>query len=122
MSIDTKRSPAGSSFSTDDCTILCPCCHGVLCDVAPKAGRKPSDWFSVLPDDALEAVAKHAGADLPALACVSHASRRIAGNSLWRQAYEASYDPEDLTCDLSCGDSLPATLWRACLIKDHPTA
>ena len=46
--------------------------------------------LDAMPPDVLEAIAKYAGADLPAFACVSKSIASVMHGAMWRSAYEAA--------------------------------
>ena len=100
----------GCFFGADRCEQCCAANRA-----AKAAEPKPDDagTFSSLPDDCIERIAGRCGSDLPALASVNKAVRRIIRPALWRQAYEeACGEP------VTCGEALPPELWRACLLRD----
>lgn len=109
---------------------FCLCCHNTLCSpskpVRQGASRKVFDdldgnqedtqpALDAMPPDVLEVIAKHAGADLPAFACVSKSIASVMHGALWRSAYEAASPAFDV--EGWGGDVMPASLWKACLAR-----
>lgn len=109
---------------------FCLCCHNTLCSpskpVRQGASRKVFDdldanqedtqpALDAMPPDVLEVIAKHAGADLPAFACVSKSIASVMHGALWRSAYEAASPAFDV--EGWGGDLMPASLWKACLAR-----
>ena len=95
-----------------DCYFGADRCH-VCAAECSKARHASDDCFSKLPDDALETIAHLCGKDLPRFASVNTAMRRLVQPALWRSAYE-----EAAGAAVTCGDALPPSMWKACLLKD----
>ena len=126
----TPKSNARSSASSP---AFCLCCHNTLCTPSAKLKREsarkvfadmeddaepPRPTLDNLPPDVLEIIGKHAGADLPAFACVSTsiASAISSGNgTLWRSAYEMASPAFDV--EGWGGDVMAGSLWKACLAR-----
>jgi hypothetical protein len=109
---------------------FCLCCHNTLCSpsraVRLGAARKVFDdvgtdqedshpTLDAMPPDVLEAIAKYAGADLPAFACVSKSIASVMHGAMWRSAYEAASPAFDV--EGWGGDAMAASLWKACLAR-----
>jgi hypothetical protein len=104
-----------------DETPLCPCCHNYLCSPPERARpRAPSDRLSELPEDALEGIAAGCGSDLGRFAAVSKSMRALVErrkDELWKQAYTTKNPADDLEDEWG-GETLPSSLWKACVLRE----
>ena len=128
LKLQTTPKPAKAAHCPN--TGFCLCCHNTLCSptraVRQGASRKVFDdletdqedaqpALDAMPPDVLEVIAKHAGADLPAFACVSKSIASVMHGALWRSAYEAASPAFDV--EGWGGDAMAASLWKACLAR-----